>query len=333
MKLCFAKQPYCVEYTWQSTRWPGPRALLDAYVFRTQNISLAVRFKADTWVLDGRNRIEGGWLQTLEDLVPDDVDALYDTHTATPAEDVPWGEYDVVITTDPVVPETIVRAYPKTLWCYYECAHNSQSAGRSRGAPQGGYDLYLDHYMRAGPTEIVKLPQAIQFPYTANASALRGLVECPTGRTGILLDSKVAEGPLRESGLPVVRSKKIDMRFFHRTIARRETTAPADWLRLMVQCKYYALVRGPHIIGQAAIEAAAMGLIVFGDGTYPRMLCHPSCMIVTGTGVDVAGRIRRVEGDPVLQHEILEYQTEKLAALFWNGPVAILEQALEMKRR
>lgn len=334
MRLCFAKQPYCVEYTWESTRWPGPRELLEAYTFRTQNISLAIHFKADTWVLAGRTHVEDGWLQVLERRVPEAVDALYQSHTMCGPEDVPWGQYDVVITTDPIVPKAIIEAHPSVLWCYYECGHTTKSACYSRWAPQNGYDLYLDHYMHTA-TELDGLPQSVRFPYTASPGMLQGLVDMPAERVGILLDSKTTKYRRQLRGpLPRTFTKGVGRDDFHMRVARRQMTPPADWLQMMAQCRYYLLWRDKATIGQAAIEAAAMGLIVVGNGIYPRMICHPVCLMDIGAESihDAMHRMEEIETDADLQCEILAHQHSRLAWSFWHKPIAMLRQALEMKR-
>lgn len=338
MKLCFAKQPYCAEYTWESTKWSGPQALVDALTFRTQNISLAVHCEADTWVLDGQD----GWFHTVKQCNPEGLDALYAAHTAIPVHQVPWRQYDVVITTDPIVPWHVIKQRPEVLWCYYECGHTSQSAWRSRRAPREQYDLYLDHFMYTRATEIARLPQSVQFPYLANAEILQGLVDIPAVREGILFDSKT-RGTVK-ADLPVFMSKGMGrIGHFHRAVARRQLTSPAKWLQLMARCKYFLLWREGPIIGQAAIEAAAMGMIVVAGqrAVYPSMMCHPDCLLDVEakrqphhavSGQAAIERIECIEAQPECQAEILAYQHERLEELFWRKPLAMLERAVEMKR-
>ena len=338
MKLAFAKEPYCAEYTWSSMKWQGAQALLDDWVFRSQNISLAVNYEADTWVLDSRTRIDDGWLQVLESRVPEDVDALYEAHEAVSVDSVPWGEYDVVITTDPIIPERIIKACPDTLFCYYECGHTTKSAWRSRHNPQGGYDLYLDHALLAGGnnnhmgwSRVVRLPQSVNFPYLVNPSIMQGLIDMPPRPNGILSTGKTS---VPQDLFPSYRLVSgPHLKFFHRAVAQRETIPTAEWLQTVASCKYGVVLRGDRVIGQAAIEEAAMGLVVIGRGIYTGIVRDRSSALTPVMSWEaVRSCIDRFEQVPEFYDEAVNSQYGRLEDFFWDKPIGELEIALRMKR-
>lgn len=328
MKLAFAKEPYCVEYTWSSMKWKGAQELLDNWVFRSQNISLAIGHEADMWVLGSRTRVDGGWLQTLEGLVPEDVDALYDAHETVPVDSIPWGEYDVVITTDPIIPKHIIMECPDTLFCYYECGHTTESAWRSRHQPQGGYDLYLDHFMHTDNRDTRLMPVSISFPYTVSPTVLQQLVNPPRQRRGILIDGKTSAPP--DIFEDVVMGPHIKR--FHKAIAEHTIISPREWLERVASCRYGLLFRGDNVIGQAAIEEAALGLIVLGQGIYPKMFCHPESLPRQISWPAIRRHIDSLDRDLGFRNRILDWQRVQLEWAFWDKPIGILRRGLVLKR-
>lgn len=88
-------------------------------------------------------------------------------------------------------------------------------------------------------------------------------------------------------------------------------------------------------MGQALIEAAALGLIVVAPwrSAYSPLLCHQLCLTApSDPPEDGVRRIRRIEKDPGWQAEILAHQDRVLQELFWKRPLEILDRALKMKR-
>lgn len=349
IKLCFVKQPYNYDATWQSLRFPGSAELLDAFVFRPMHISLLIEFEADIWVVKG----EGVASQTWKQNEPEGFAAIYAAHwNVVSMLEVPWEDYDIVISIDPLIPDKIIKRHSNTLWAYYEiehrCGRSSRAAGPG-GGPYGGYDLYLDHYMRA-TRGLHRLPQSIAFPFMYNAKTMRSLVRL-THNPAVFIDTRhvprgkdVYAGMSREfaqiCGLPIkfagVREKLVEeTRYYLLELVAGKHYRAKEYLEMLGACKFFLGWRKRAILGQALVEAASLGLIGVGNanGVYHKMICHPMCLIPP-SGIARPGlkAIWGIEAVPDLQKEILEYQDGVLRERFWEQPLRILRDALKIKR-
>lgn len=347
MKGCIVKHAYYPNFTWKPKRYSGALDMLRAFPFRSQNISLVVELKADIWPIKGMNQ---DYRAGRDD--PNGVAALYGVHKTVSWSAVPWEKYDVIISCEPIIPESIIKAYPKTLWVYNEpshrCGRAAKAAGPS-GSPIGGYDLFWDDYCRA-PVKLIKIPQSISFPYLMNYELMRRLIKVTQKETA-WIDSRhivyeslgVRREMVREfsqiCGLPICHAPIDGVwdkgKVSDRTLLAEGKMLPAiDYLSLLGRNKYFLAWRDRVVQGQAVLEAAGLGLIVIANksGVYHKMLCHPKCLISDGGPPRIALRlVKAIEKDETLQQEILAYQDLMLGTRFWSGPLAILHKALEMK--
>jgi len=336
---------------WESVRYSDPQSLLDAFIFRSLGFCLAVEYKADFWAVKWRGEatnVRPGALR--ED--PGGVKRMVRAHkNVVDWDDVPWGEYDMVISIGPIVPKRIVRKFPNVLWTYRETAIRCQRAeDAARGGPLGGYDLYADAMLRSRPT-LKKLPQSVGMPYTQHPTMLRDLIG-PTHEPAVFLDSRSVPLDKRKRtaqfaefsslcGLPI-RHSLIEgrttqpVRFFTELTAAK-VPRQRRYLELLGACKYQVIrdFGKSQLLGDAVIEAVAMGVIpiTHDEAIYGRMVCHPQSLLPRGSiWRRKLRRIQKIESNPGLQREILEHQTEALRRKFWAEPLAIYEKALRLKR-
>jgi hypothetical protein len=344
-KICFVKQSYILNLPWKSVRFRNPKQMAESFVYRSQNLEFIIAKKADVWVAEGQSVVCAGAAKD-----PEGLSAMRRAHETVPWSAIPWGEYDAVFSHDPIIPDKITRRHPRILWFYNEPEHRTARARKaSQGILSGAYDLFWDDYMRAGP-KLKRLPQAVGFPYPRNPDIMRELVK-PTNEPAVFLDSRHVHevapgkrGPMLADfeaicGLPV-RYAYTDVqteqgKSMRRLLPTGKMMRCLDYLKLVGSCKYYLVFREKRINGQAAAEAAALGLIVVANsnGVYHEILCHPKCTIPPGGPARLGLRvIQGIEKDPDLQKEILDYQDRKLREKFWKEPLGILGAALEMKR-
>jgi len=350
MKICIVKHPYYMNFTWESARYESPEQMLKLFKYRSQNLTFVIGMKADVWIVEGKTVSPAFSLDKADPVV---FKALYEAQPAVPWSTIPWDDYDIVITIDPILnkKQGVVKSRPNILWLYNEPSHRS---GRAQAAAQHGplepYDLFWDDFMRA-PHRVTKLPQSISFPYLANPDIMRALIK-PTNDGGVFIDSRhVVEQPkgmrvrmVKEfqdiCGVPVkyapLEGQITEETRYSRSVLviRRKMLECADYLKLMGSCKYYLVWRRKLTNGQGALEAAALGLIVIAsDSAYSKMLCHPTCSIPRGGPARTGLRlIQKIEKDRDWQVEILAHQDKMLWKKFWNKPLEILSAALELKR-
>jgi len=350
MRVCIVKHPYYLNFPWESARYSTPEQTLSLFKYGSQNISLIIGTKADVWVVEGMSVRPAFFVDKKH---PADFKEMYKVHKTVSWSEIPWDEYDIVITVDPILNERweIVRRRSHILWVYIEPDHR---AGRARNAAYGGplepYDLFWDDLMRADG-RLYTLPQSVGFPHFANPDIMRDLVK-PTLEPGVFLDSRYVFGltnrerdniamefetmcglPIKYPPLDGQESRNVSR---IRYLMEGKILHTADFLKMLGSCKYFATWRKKGTNGQATLEAAALGLIAIANdnAVYPRMLCHPMCLVKpNATPRKIMRLIGKIERHPELQAEILAHQDRVLRTRFWCEPLGILEKALEMKRQ
>ncbi|MBN2272084.1 MAG: hypothetical protein JXN61_15830 [Sedimentisphaerales bacterium] len=341
MKICIVKQSYVTEFTWESVRFTSARELLDKFILRSQNFSLLAGLRGDVWVVEDGAAISDTH-RNLIDRAPRAIEALYKSHKAVSWSDIPWHEYDVVLSADQIIPDDIIRQYPDILWCYFEQEHTLPSFAKSAQKPDGAYDLFLNHHL-SSPSELKNLPQSIAFPYTSNPDIMRELLS-PARKPVVFLDSHMIRDRLeniedaaaeyeKKCGLPVKYPRPWDFANSYECVGRKLTKKTSEHLAEMAGCRYFLLVRRGGI-GQGAIEAASMGLIVISDSNeiYSRLVCHPACFVRPMNYDDALAKVKSIESAPGLQEQIRQFQDKALREHFWNKPVEVLRKGLRMKR-
>ncbi len=348
-KTCIVKHPYYPNFPWESARYSSPEQTLSLFRYGSQNISFIIGTKADVWVVEGISVRPAFFVDTKR---PNVFREMYEVHKAVSWAEIPWDEYDIVITVDPILNERedIVKSQPRTLWVYIEPDHRAPRARRAaHGGPLIPYDLFWDDLMRTS-SRLYSLPQSVGFPHFANPDIMRDLIK-PTLGPGVFLDSRYVFGLTEKErshmareygdlcGLPIKhpplggRESRTSNRIHY--LMRGELLHTADFLKLLGSCKYFATWRQKGTNGQATLEAAALGLIAIANdnAVYPKMLCHPMCLVKPN---EIPRKIMRligkIERHPELQAEILAHQDKALWEKFWHRPLGILEKALEMKR-
>lgn len=348
MKTCFVKGAYTTPLPWKSLRYPGPKRLLDSLPFGTHDFCLMVALESDTWVIkdiakgDGRVGGKDTSLAKLERA----------HQNVVRISEIPWEEYDRVISLDPIL-GNLPRRYPHILWCYEELSHACKRAREAvkKGRPHGGYDLYFDRFLETKGS-LKGLPQIVPFPHMQSADILRDLV-APKNESVVFIEPRnipktretraqmcaefrnICGLPVRHAPFPEFEG--VAPKFIAALVSdsSKKILNTADYLGLVGSCKYHLSWRRRRIAGQALLEAAALGLIVVAPSRspYSKLICHPTCLTRAEAPPRVAlRRIRKIEASSDWQIEILAYQDRVLREKFWDEPLKILSEALEMKR-
>lgn len=332
MKMALVKQGFSATWaSWESVRYSNPMQLLESFRFQSKIFSLLCHFEADVWVIKGLDVPPETFVETSGEKY---VNAMLKLHKGVSWSAVPWEEYDIVVSTLPIVPEKIIKNHPGILWCYYVQGHTSKMYKRSLRGPYGKYDLFLNELALTEP-KLKKLPQSVACPYPTDLNLMRNLIK-PTNDPAVFLDTRLlnrespswfqarCDLPIRHSSKPAINSKRLlDQNF----------TDAKTYLTELGSCKYFLLCRKPNFNGQAALEAASMGLIVVsGPGIYPSALCLKESLTRPNSPRDGVKAIRKIEEDPALQKRLLAHQDRVLRQVFWKEPIEMLYAAVEMKR-
>ncbi len=343
MRVCILKQPNAVEFIWSTHRWSNAQELLDNYVMRSTNFGLVCETQADIWVVEDGEYVSDTYVSLLT-RAPEGVNALYRSHSAAKWADIPWEEYDVIISLDPIVSDSIIIRYPEILWCYYEQEHAMESFRASAKSPFGKYDLFLNHALSSSNDPIIGLPRSINLPYVYSRDAFNRVVTAEKHER-VYLDSRcIRDIPhleffrmqlARKLGIEIDHCKPWDFKNSHLCVANKVPSSTREYLNQLASCKYFLLNRGgSNNIGQSAPEAAALGVIVLSDKyqIYSHYVCHPKTWVRPRDYDSTAGVIKEIQKDPNLQRKIIEYQFERTQNLFLNQPLRVLRSCLKMKR-
>lgn len=349
MKICIVKQPYVATLTWESTRFTTGRDLLNRCFFRASYLSLLIGLEGDIWVVEDGEFRSGSYDQWARDKAA--METLYAKSTAVPMESVPWGDYDVVISGDAIIPDSIIKEHPRTLWCYFPCEHTTWDFVESKKAPIGVYDLFLD-FTLSSSWGVQTLPQTVSFPHTIHSDIMCELIK-PINAPFVFLSGRmvrphtggqnlfasppknhIIESYQKKSGLPIKYPMPFNYGKTAALIALNLIPPSEQFLAGLGSCKYLLHVpTSPRDVGQILIEAAALNLIVIsGSHEAYSIVCHPSCVVKPGDVEAGLRKIAEIESDELLQNHILAEQRAKLQFHFWDEPLFILEEALEMKR-
>lgn len=342
MKACFVKANDMINWSWESLRYPGSERLLGSLPFSSHAFSLMVAFKSDVWVIHRRDA-------AISARGPLPGVIKRHSNVVLPSE-IPWEEYDVVVSADPIIDKRIIKSWPRILWCYMEMGHAHPRALEAVriGRPWGDYDLYMDHFLR-GRKEITELPMVASLPIMRNTDLLKELVK-PSNKPAVFIEPRNVPRTVGERkkmcvkfqnlcGLPVkyapMPERKDLLPMFQKILnAGRKILRTTEYLELVGSCKYYLSWRRRKIYGQALAEAVALGLIVVAPirrSIVGPKLCHRKCRIPPDPEVGL-NAIRKIESDRALQEEVLRHQEKILRRKYWEEPLALLHRAVEVKR-
>jgi hypothetical protein len=348
LRVALVKQVLDVHGPWAGVKWKdtSPTQLFEVWPGKALHWELTCLLQADWYIVPVS--VEGEYLNDAVRKHPGRARLIeQNTKNVTEVEAIPFEDYDLVISFDAIL--DISPGLP-TVFAYYGQEHWDSLYICSLRRPVPGYDLFLAHMMDA-PHELRSLPQAISFPYPHDPQLVRSLFNPPRQeaawadwRTPMTLANQGLGNPwCPEASEALERLRgvlNIDVRC--RTTSLSASYAITDVLawgdaahyyRELAECRYYIAVGRLGGAGQALRDAAAVGCICIGqaDKPYHRLLCHPSCLCEDMAQMPSRLRVLRESAD--LQQEILAWQDQKLKTHFRDAPLALLGEAIKLKRK
>ena len=132
MKAAFIRQATTSTFwAWKSLQYLGAEALLDAFVFKSKTLSLAIELEADIWIVEGCDHVFAGTSS------PEYTKEIMRRHQTVPLSAIPWHKYDVVISILPIVPDRIIERFQQQccrvhLQCHTWWANNNEGQYKHR---------------------------------------------------------------------------------------------------------------------------------------------------------------------------------------------------------
>ena len=343
MKTAIVKQVLDVYGPWASRPWHDgkEKQLLDKWPGKISYWEMTCLFKADWYIVPQQINLA----YTHESVLQHNREDFVRRHTdgVLALEDIPFSDYDVIITLDPILN---ITSPSNALVACVANEHWDPIYARALVAPAAGTDLFLAHMLDAQDT-VTSLPQAVSFPYPRSPDTVRSLfpaskeeIAFVDWRTLVELGHTTNWSDATDAAvLRLEEALAIPIRYhkFVKDDAPYGISDPPRWGEGTIyygdlsRSKYFLSVGRDNGAGQALCDAATTGAICFGERNkvYHRTICHPSCLCNDLS--ELPQRFRTVQGNVGLHSEILEWQDARLHEHFVRRPMAILEKALALK--
>jgi hypothetical protein len=348
VKVAIVKQLLDVFGPWSGMKWTdtSPMKLFDVWPGKALYWELTCMLQADWYIVPVS--VEGEYLRDAIGKQPGRAEMVRrHTKNVTDVAAIPFEDYDLVLTIDAIL--EIPPGLPN-LFAYYAQEHWDPLYWDSLRQPLNGYDLFLAHMMDA-PHQLKSLPQAVAFPYLHDPEVIRPVFSPPRQeiswldwRTVITLANQPIDSPWSPEadaalhraedalGIPLRcgSAKRAKTYFIHDAPSWGDA---ADYTRALAECRYYIGLGRLAGAGQGLAEAAALGCLCIGqsDRAYHRLLCHPSCLL--DDLLLLPATLKRLRESTDFQQEVLAHQDRNLCLHFRDRPLALLAQALDMKRK
>ncbi len=337
LKVAIVKQRYDVFGPWRSEKYDfmNPLDVLKKWPSKYSYLEMTHLFQADWFVLPfcHDSKLVRQKIDLHQQTFDDNMESL--PHSV----DLPLNDYDVVISLDPILRPP---RNSETLYAYFQNEHHHNEYSQSIRNPMPGYDLYLDHMMKA-PVWVYDLPQSVAYPYPRDPFVVRD--KTAAKRTDdIWFDKRfimmlthgneVFHGGGFENTLASLE-RRFRSRVTFRNLDFEDMTRwgdPLDYMRDMAKCTYYVNLIACGA-GQGLCDAASLGLICFGSSKLPyhKLICHPVCLCTDLS--ELEWKLSMVRCSEDLQSEIRAWQDAALSDLMVTQPVRILQAAVDMKKR
>jgi hypothetical protein len=266
------------------------------------------------------------------------------TTNVVPPRDIPFEEYDVVITFDPILD---VPNGSRTLFAYYVQEHWDPLYSQSLKGPIGKYDLFLSHMMDS-EQKLTSLPQSVSFPYlrapnVSRATFLRDKEDAVwvdwrmlTNLAATELWNEAAEDAatrLKEMIELPIRYKGDFNKNPYGIADLPSWGDAADYLEAIGRCTYYISIGRSSGAGQGLCDAASLSCICFGETSkvYHALVCHQAGLCANTA--EMSRGLRELVSSRHRQREMVEWQDEAMREHFARRPIAILEKAIAIKRK
>ena len=236
---------------------------------------------------------------------------------ARDVDTVDWASYQIVITINACVPERIVRAHPKTRWCYF-IGENRQYMDR----PIEGYHVILNQDVRRPgfPSYMVGFPYTYVGPFTLEKIYMKLFDKTIAThlKQGIYMEiNNTSERPVQTIPPEFVLISKECYDMEVRTHDQNIVTN----LQRVCESKYFVKLLGRLVRGNSVVECVSAGtlilanrrLVMFADLIDERCHCE--------TAADVIAKIHFFENHPQEYKKVVFYQRQQLDQYYFKEPM------------
>lgn len=356
IRVLFVKQQHDFNGPWASYRYEDgiENTILAAFKGKTSLYELLLFFKADVLLIP--TKYGSPWLTPFLQN-KQYTDYVSSTTTAYDITQIDLSQYDVIISHDPILKDHIPyikENYPHIVTTYILAEHTSWQM-HQLGLE---YDLFLDHTFNM-VNEVTRLPQAVNFSFPRTPEILRQLFKTDL-RNEVYYDYRsvnyfVATELLKDDTLDRdgYAASQVEVDSFYNSVedygvsairVSTKTQTPfmldlsnpqecSEYYQTLGKVKYFISIA--NRVGQAAVDAASMGCIVFGNyqSRIHRELCHPHTLMTDFTHADIIRKLRELQNNTSLQQEALNHQNKQLYKHFVQQPIDTIKAAIRLKNK
>lgn len=319
------------------------KEIVTSTLMRSGPIGLFTKLNAKFLILETVDTPECNiWKQPAEDLGWWTLDELYAYQDRVPGRDygqrelaqspydVDWSDFDLVISVDCAVPAEVTKQFPQVCWGYCIREPKTRSYQDSQIRPLCGQDFFVTQLC---PIDGLKYAEhLVHAPYYMQYhGCYHQLFDQPIAdenREGIALEHHTVRA-IGESGLGSLRTLKMTLRSTAGTSdgeidfeAGRSVWQPSDWYQNLLRRKYFLQLKGIRVTwGNAVIEAVSAGCLLIGDPDAYGNIALTRPQTTARTASEAVELVRRLEANPELYRQELDFQRRKVNYLCFNRPV------------
>lgn len=344
LRVAFVKQCYDIFGPWSTLRWreTTPRDHLKFWPYKSTLWEMTCLLEADWYITP---YIHESWFVKNAIFCSPERKKKFDKYTRAivPPTAIPFEEYDVVITFDPILrpPHGL-----STVFAYFMNEHCDPDYKNSCRSPLNGYDLFLDHLLTFSNT-VTAFPQSVSFPYLRDFDTARSIFNKPqeealwvdartimqlaNGSTVWNVQCDTIRRDLEQFLSIEVRTRKNIYTNYWKLDDPPAWNDPANYMEELSRCRYYLSLTASGA-GQGICDAASLGLVCLGTSNKPyhTLTCAPQflCRDIS----DAFGKLHVLKESGSLGTLILSTQDQNLATNFQENSLTLLHQAVLLKR-
>lgn len=233
-------------------------------------------------------------------------------------DDIPWKNYDLVVSLDVAIPTRLIRQTAKTVWAYYSVEAGGPLQKESLRRPEPGYQLFLNHGFRRFRSRPRNRSHVLEFPFSFQSARSWARLAQETGpqipRRGTVVDKPTWNGLStkdRRTGWAPLGGK-----------------AP-EYVRRMTSAKFAVRIDPARRWGNWSIEAVQAGCLFLGN---PDSLAMPA-LLLPGLAVknprETQNILRRLEDAPELFASARQTQSLLTEHLAFRRPLTELTEKIK----
>jgi hypothetical protein len=353
MRTLFLKQSIDPFGPWRPVdyRYEDPASILEKFYYKPTLWEMTCLLQADWKIIPSRgtgvfNRYVAQFPRLAKLL------ARHQTEVVSP-DSIDFAAYDIVISTEACLTESLTARFPHTLFLYFMNEHDNQEYNEQRNAPDAAYDYFLDHMCGVTAERVGDFPLSIPMPYLRAPAVVRKIFPRDRDRAArpqIWIDARyiarAALGSARalwtercDQYAHELRAKH-EVEIFYRSNIYRDYYDVQDPSSRDAPGYYADMRHADYFIGltatgagQALCDAASLGLACVGTPllVYHRMTCVPQALCADlGPAISL---VKQWHHDERLRASIVASQDAAIDLNMRQRPLRCLELARAKKRK